>query len=224
MILRVGLTGGIASGKSTVGRTLAGLGCVTIDADAIVARLYRPGEAGHEALVRAYGREICREDGEIDRAKLAAIAFADDQSAKRLNSLIHPLVIDEQEQIIAAEAQRFPDRDRIVVVEATLLLEAGARRRSDKIIVVDSEPSLQIDRAVARGMQRADAERRMAQQMPRAERRRLADYIIENNGDIRTLEIETHKVYQKLLEDLARKKKSAAGRPAAPKDSKRDET
>ena len=111
MILRVGLTGGIASGKSTVARTLAGLGCVVLDADAVVARLYRPGEAGYEALVRAYGRDILRADGQIDRPRLAAIAFVDDQSTRKLNELIHPLVIGEEEQTITAEAQRFPDRE-----------------------------------------------------------------------------------------------------------------
>ncbi len=216
MILRVGLTGGIASGKSTVARTLAGLGCVIIDADAIVARLYRPGEAGYEALVGAYGREILRPDGEIDRPRVAAIAFVNDESAKKLNALIHPLVIDEEERIITGEAQRFPDRDRIVVVEATLLLEAGGKKRYDRIIVVDSEPALQIDRAVRRGLDRQDAERRSARQMSRAERRRQADYVIENNGDIRTLEVETMRVYDKLLADLAAKKKSAAEKLAAP--------
>jgi len=217
MILRVGLTGGIASGKSTVARTLAGLGCVIIDADAIVARLYRPGEPGYEALVRAYGREILRPDAEIDRPKVAAIAFVNDESAKKLNALIHPLVLDEEERIITGEAQRFPDRDRIVVVEATLLLEAGGKKRYDRIVVVDSEPTLQIDRAVRRGLDRQDAERRSARQMSRAERRRLADYVIENNGDIRTLENETMRVYEKLRQDLSAKKKSAAGNPAAPR-------
>lgn len=216
MILRVGLTGGIASGKSTVARTLAGLGCLVIDADAIVMRLYRPGEAGHEALVRTYGREILRADGQIDRPKLAAIAFVDDASAKKLNALIHPLVIDEEERAITGEAQRFPDRDRIVVVEATLLLESGGRKRYDKIVVVDSEPPLQIDRAVKRGMERQDAERRSARQMLRADRRKQADYLIENNGDIRSLEMETMRVYEKLRADLLAKKKSAARKSAAP--------
>jgi len=222
MILRVGLTGGIASGKSTVGRTLAGLGCVVIDADAVVSRLYRPGEAGYEALVRAYGREILRADGQIDRPKLAAIAFVDDQAAKKLNDLIHPLVIAQEEQTITAEAERFPDRDRIVVVEATLLLESGGKKRYDKIIVVDSEPEIQIDRAVKRGMERQDAERRSARQMLRKERRTQADYVLENNGDVRTLEMETMRVYERLRADLEAKKKSAAKTSAAPpKRSKR---
>jgi len=220
MILRVGLTGGIASGKSTVARTLAGLGCVSIDADSVVTRLYRPGEPGYEALVHAYGKEILRPDGEIDRPRLASIAFVNDASAKKLNALIHPLVIAQEEQVIRGEARRFPDRDRIVVVEATLLLESGGRKRYDRIVVVDSEPSLQIERAVARGMDRQDAERRMARQMARDERKRQADYIIENNKDIGSLEAETVRVYEKLRRDLEEKKKSAAGNPTAPQTSK----
>jgi dephospho-CoA kinase len=220
MILRVGLTGGLASGNSTAARTLAGLGCVTIDADSIVTRLYRPGEPGYEALVHAYGKEILRPDGEINRPRLASVAFVDDASAKKLNSLIHPLVIAQEEGVINGEARRFPDRDRIVVVEATLLLESGGRKRYDKIVVVDSEPSLQIERAVARGMDRKDAERRMARQMPREERKRQADYVIENNQDIGSLEDEAVRVYEKLRRDLEEKKKSAAGNPTAPQTSK----
>src|SRR5437016_5394048 len=100
MILRVGLTGGIASGKSTIARRFAALGCMTIDADAVVARLYRPGEAGHEALVRTYGPSILRGNGEIDREKLAGIAFANPHEAKKLNALIHPLVIAEEQRCI----------------------------------------------------------------------------------------------------------------------------
>ena len=220
MILRVGLTGGIASGKSTAARTLAGLGCVTIDADSVVTRLYRRGEPGYEALVHAYGKEILRPDGEIDRPKVASIAFVDDASAKKLNAIIHPLVIAQEEHVINAEARRFPDRDRIVVIEATLLLESGGKKRYDRIVVVDTEPSVQIDRAVARGMDRKDAERRMARQMPREERNRQADYIIENNKDMRSLESETMRVYEKLRCDLEDKKKSAAGNPTAPQTSK----
>ena len=223
MILRVGLTGGIASGKTTVARTLTGLGCVVIDADEVVRRLYRRGEPGYEALVHAYGREILNAGGDIDRPKLASIAFVDDASAKKLNALIHPLVIAEEEGTINAEAQRFPERDRIVVVEATLLLESGGKERYDKIVVVDSAPEVQIERAVKRGMDRQDAERRNARQMARDRRRQQADYIIDNNGDVRTLEAMTVRLYENLRRDLETKKKSAAKTSAAPpnKRSKR---
>jgi dephospho-CoA kinase len=220
MILRVGLTGGIASGKTTVARTLAGLGCVVIDADEVVRRLYRRGEPGYEALVHAYGREILTADSDIDRPKLASIAFVDDASAKKLNALIHPLVIAEEEGTINAEAQRFPDRDRIVVVEATLLLESGGKQRYDKIVVVDSAPEVQFDRAVKRGMDRQDAQRRSARQMARDMRRKDADYVIENNGDVRSLEAETMRVYENLRGDLETKKKSAAKTSAAPQKNR----
>ena len=202
MILRVGLTGGIASGKSTITRILAGLGCVTVDADEVVSRLYRPGGAGHEAIVREYGPEILLADGEIDRKKLADTAFASSESAAKLNALIHPLVIVEEERIIGAEAQRFPDRDRIFVVEASLLLESGGRKRYDRIIVVDLDPAMQVERAVGRGLSRAEAQRRIRHQMSREERLQHADYVIDNSGDRRSAEIQTREVYQKLRDDL----------------------
>lgn len=209
MILRVGLTGGIASGKSTVTRLLAGLGCVTIDADEVVARLYRPGGAGHQALIGKYGPGIIRPDGEIDRKRVADIAFASPDAAKQLNALIHPLVLAEEERIIEAEAARFPDRDRIFVVEATLLLEAGGRDRYDRIIVVDLAPETQIERAVERGMTREEAVRRMAHQMTREERLKRADLVIDNSGDRRSAEVGTHSAYEKLRQDLAARKQGA---------------
>jgi dephospho-CoA kinase len=206
VILRVGLTGGIATGKTTISRTFAGLGCVTVDADAVVARLYRPGAAGHEALVRTYGRAILQTDGEIDRRKLADLAFADADASKRLNALIHPLVLEEEERAFEAERSRFPDRERIFIVEATLLLEAGGRARYDRIVVIDTPAELQIERGVGRGMAREEVARRIAHQMPREERLRHADYVIDNSRDARTAEIDTHRVFNRLQADLAQKK------------------
>jgi len=208
VILTVGLTGGLASGKSTVARTFAALGAFAIDADHVVAHLYRPGEAGHEALVREYGPEILRPNGEIDRVKLADIAFATPAEAQRLNALIHPLVIAEERRMIDAEAERFPGRDRIIVNEATLLLESGGRGRYDRIVVVDAPPEVQVERAVARGMSRDDAVRRIARQMPRQERLRFADYVIDNGGDARAGEVAAHRVFDALRRDLAEKKKN----------------
>ena len=176
-----------------------------IDADAIVARLYRPGGAGHNALLAAYGREILTQTGEIDRKKLADIAFANREATQKLNHLIHPLVIAEVERLMAAEEARFPGRDRIFIVEATLLLDSGGKHRYDRIVVVDADPDTQERRAVMRGVTRQDARRRMKNQMPRQERLRAADYVIDNSGDRRAAEIETHRVYEKLREDLAAK-------------------
>lgn len=207
MILRVGLTGGLACGKSSIARIFAGLGCVTMDADAVVARLYRSGGAGHDVLIEAYGPEILLPDGEIDRGKLADIAFASSESAAKLNNLIHPLVIAEERRIIDDEEYRFPDRDRIYVIEGTLLLESGGRERYDRIIVVDVEPAAQVQRAMERGMDREDAERRIARQMERQERLALADYVIDNSGDRRRAEVAVYQLYEKLREDLQAKKK-----------------
>jgi len=203
VILAVGLTGGLASGKSTIARTFAALGATTIDADRVVAHLYRPGQAGHAALVREYGPEILRADGEIDRVKLADIAFATPAAAQRLNALIHPLVIDEERRMIDAVDEG------IVVVEATLLLEAGGRARYDKIVVVDVPAEVQVERAVARGMTRDDAVRRIARQMPREERLRFADYVIDNSGDARSGEAAARRVFEALTGDLEKKKRLA---------------
>ena len=196
MILKAGLTGGIASGKSTIAKMFGELGCTVLDADALVAELYRPGREGHEALIRTYGTGILRDDGEIDRQKLADIAFVDEASAKKLNALIHPLVITE-------EARREPAGEGIYVVEATLLLEAGGKQRYDKIIVVDVDPATQLARGVARGMTREEVERRIRHQLPRAERLAAADYVIDNSGDAVQARREVQRVYDALRRDLA---------------------
>ncbi|MFN2441122.1 MAG: dephospho-CoA kinase [Thermoanaerobaculia bacterium] len=201
MIFKVGLTGGIASGKSTVAGLLTDRGCTVVDADRIVSQLYEPGRAGHQALLGEYGPGILLDDNSIDRARVAEIAFSSAESAARLNSLIHPLVLEAQEELIEAEAKH--GEDRIFVVEATLLLESGGRARFDRVIVVDLDPKLQLARAVARGMDPEDARRRMARQMPRAERLAEADYVIDNSGSLDELERAVAEVYAQLRRELA---------------------
>lgn len=206
MILRVGLTGGIASGKSTARELFDTLGCHVIDADKLVAELYEPGRAGHAALVETYGPDILREDRTIDRVKLANIAFARPDDAKKLNALIHPIVLDYTAGLVA-EYER-THGDEIVVVEATLLLEAGARTRYDRVVVVDVDPAVQIERGIARGLTGDEVARRIANQMPRDERLRQADYVIDNGGDRVQLEREVRRVWEALRGDLAEKRVS----------------
>jgi dephospho-CoA kinase len=200
MILRTGLTGGIASGKSTVRELLGVLGCHTIDADKLVHDLYQPGRAGHAALVRTYGRDILREDETVDRVRLANIAFATPDEATKLNALIHPIVIEATEELL----RRIDDG--IAVVEATLMIESGGRQRYDRLVIVDVAPDVQVARGVARGLAREEVERRIANQIPREERLRFADYVIGNNGDRAQLEVETRRVYELLRRDWAQKK------------------
>ncbi|HUF11067.1 MAG TPA: dephospho-CoA kinase, partial [Rhodothermales bacterium] len=196
------LTGGIASGKSTVGRILAGLGCVLIDADRIVSELYRPGAPGFEVIVEHYGRGILNDAGEIDRQKLARVAFGSERETRILNQLIHPLVIAYENRLIDNERSRFPNQRRIVVVEATLLLEAGGKDRYDRIIVVDTDSRLQKKRGVERGMTRSEIEKRMARQMSREAKLEQADHVIPNNGDLDDLYGETLDVFHQLEADL----------------------
>lgn len=201
MILRAGLTGGIASGKSTVRELFAQLGCHTIDADKLVAQLYEPGRAGHTALIATYGRAILREDETVDRVKLANLAFSTPDEAKKLNALIHPIVIAATEEWLA----QFDDG--IAVVEATLMIESGGRNRYDRLVIVDVAPAVQIERGIARGLPGEEVERRIANQIPREERLRFADYVIDNSGDRSRLERETRRVHELLRADLAQKKR-----------------
>ena len=203
MILRVGLTGGIASGKSTVRELFATLGCHTVDADKLVADLYQPGRAGHQALVATYGREILRDDGTIDRVRLANIAFSGPDEAKKLNALIHPIVIDATEELLNRIGEG------IAVVEATLMIESGGRHRYDRLVIVDVDPAVQVARGIARGLAREEVERRIAHQMPREERLRWADYVIDNSGDREHLAAETRRVHELLLRDYEAKRAAA---------------
>lgn len=201
MILRVGLTGGIGSGKSSVARLLAARGCAVIDSDQIVRDLYRPGQQGWEKVVETWGREILTPEGEIDRPRLSAAALATADGAAKLNSLIHPLVIAQQQKWLSQlESGGEP---RIAVIEATLLLESGGRERCHRIVVVVAGEELQIRRAVLRGLPESEVRKRMARQLRDEEREALADYVIRNDRELAELEREVDQLMPKLERDLS---------------------
>ena len=202
MILKVGLTGGIASGKSTVARRLGENGLTVIDADDIVRQLYAPGARGHRALVAKYGPSVLNGDDTINRAALSDLALSTPEGAAELNALIHPLVIAEQQKEFDRRAAS--GRDEIVVIEATLLIESGGRERFDRIVVVDVPPDIQLQRAIERGMTEEEARKRMARQLDRATRLRSADYVIENSGDRDALLRSTDALAETLRRELVR--------------------
>jgi dephospho-CoA kinase len=175
----VGLTGGIGSGKSTVARMLAELGATVVDADKIGHEVYRPGAEAYASVVDAFGRGIVAPDGTVDRRALGAIVFADPAALARLNALVHPAIGREiQRRITAArDAGGAP-----IVVEAAIMIEAGWRF-FDRIWAVIAPREAAIARVVAeRGLSAEDVERRMGAQLSDAERRRVADLVIENDG------------------------------------------
>ena len=182
----IGLTGGIGSGKSTVSGMLADLGGRVVDADKIGHFVYRPGSEGFRAVVDAFGRGVVAADGTIDRARLGAVVFSDPEARARLNAIVHPLIGAELAARIAAA--RDDGYDGPVVVEAAILIEAGWRAIVDQLWVVSVKRETAIARVVgSRNLSRADVERRIDTQLSDAERRRQADVVIENDGDLDTL-------------------------------------
>ncbi len=176
-MLRVGLTGGIGCGKSTVAAMLREQGFLVLDADALAHHLTEPGQPAHEEIVREFGDGICDPRGKIDRARLAAVVFADHAKLARLNRIVHPRVIETLDRQLAEWEQTHPRG--VAVVEAALLVEAGAHKRLDRLVVVWCRPEQQMERLLARGMSAEEAQRRIAAQMPLEEKRRLADFQID---------------------------------------------
>jgi dephospho-CoA kinase len=182
----VGLTGGIGSGKSTVAQLFAERGARVIDADKIGHEVYRHGTPGWEQVVAAFGREVVAADGAIDRAVLGRKVFADPEARRTLNGIVHPLIgIEIVRQL---EAARAASDETPVVIEAALLLDAGWRPLVDLVVVVVTPQARVIERIQRqRGLATADIEARMAAQIGDEQRRRLADIVIENGGDLADL-------------------------------------
>jgi dephospho-CoA kinase len=199
----VGLSGGIGSGKSTVARELAALGATVIDADAIVHELQAPGAPLLDEIAAAFGRHLIRPDGSLDRAALGDLVFRDEAARKRLGEIVHPKVGAEvARRLAAAVAAGAP----LVVLDIPLLFEgrragtgSAAAMRFDATVLVYASEQTQIARQMARdGCTRAEALRRIRAQMPLAEKRELADHVIENDGDL----ADTRRQVRELFEAL----------------------
>lgn len=182
--LKVGLTGGLASGKSTVAFWLGEAGYKVLDADRLVADLYAPGEAGTEKVLALFGQAAIDAEGAVDHDRLAELVFADAASRKRLEQAIHPLV---RERFLAAAKET----DGVAVLEATLLIEAGFAAEFDLVATVEADVETRVARAVARGSAEDDARARMDAQGPDTLRRSGADLVLDNNGDLEALRRQT---------------------------------
>lgn len=192
--MRVGLTGGIASGKSTVSAILSELGAVVIDADRLAREVVAKGTPGLEQVVEAFGPEILTEDGEMDRAAVGRIVFADEQKRRLLERIVHPLVFERYAELEAAAPA-----DAIVVHDVPLLAESGRAAEFDAVIVVDVPHETQVERLRRdRDMAREDAEARIAAQATREQRRAIATYVIENTGTREDLRQRVTEVFEQL--------------------------
>ena len=181
--VRVGLTGGIASGKSTVSAILRELGAVVIDADALAREVVARGTRGLEAVIAEFGSDLLGPDGELDRPKMGALVFADEDARRRLEAIVHPLVF---ERIVALEEGAGPDD--LVVHDIPLLAESGRAETFDAVIVVHAPEHVQIERMVRdRGWTEDEARARIAAQAAAEDRLAIATYVIDNTGTLEEL-------------------------------------
>ena len=196
-MLKVGLTGSIAVGKSTVCNIFRDLGCYVIDADRTAREVVAQGTDGLRQVVAAFGEDVLADDGELDRAKLGSIVFADEAKRSKLNAIVHPLVIAEQDRLLN-EAAKAGKAD-IAIVDAALMIESGSYRRFAKLIVVWCRPEIQLDRLMRRdGLSQAAAEQRIAAQMTQEEKKRYADMLIDTSGTLDDTHRETVSVFEQM--------------------------
>jgi dephospho-CoA kinase len=194
-----GLTGGVASGKSTVARMFEALGAKVIDADEIGHQLLRAPLPAYKEVVSRFGREILNASGEIDRARLGSKVFADRDSLRELNAILHPGIIDRVEDLAAQYHAEAPHV--VVLVDAALIYEAGIGGRFKKLLVAWCLPEQQIERLMAKtGLSLDDAQRRISSQMPAEEKRRRADCVIDCSGSLEKTREQVEALYPKLQE------------------------
>ncbi len=196
-MLKVGLTGSIAVGKSHVLAMLKELGCHVIDADQIARDVVAPGSAGLKAVVDEFGAELLDHAGALDRKRLGAIVFGDETKRKKLNSILHPIIIATQDEMIRELGSKDPEG--IVIVDAALMIESGGYQRLDNLIVVHCEPEIQLNRLMRRdSLSREAALERINAQMPQEEKMKYADYLIDTSGDFANTRTQVESVFAQL--------------------------
>ena len=193
-MLRVGLTGGLASGKSFVGRALADLGCYLIEADKLGHEVMMPGGEAYDGVIREFGPTILDAEGRISRRKLSGMVWEHPERLEKLNQLIHPPVQKREEDAMAEIGRRDPQA--IVVVEAAILVETGRYKSFDRLIVVTCAAEQQMERALERGSySREEILARLARQLPLKEKLKVADYVIDTSGDKEATLDQVRRVY-----------------------------
>src|SRR4030095_3428533 len=198
-MLRVGLTGSIAVGKSYVSSVFAELGCHVLDADQTAREVVEPGSEGLAAVVEHFGEDVLTDDGRLDRQRLGELIFADAHQRQRLNSILHPFIIARQDEVMREWEQSDPNG--VGIVDAALMIESGGYQRFDKLIVVHCRPEVQLERLMLRtGLSLPEAQQRIRSQMPQEEKQRYADYLIDTSDGFESTRERTVKVYQKLRE------------------------
>jgi dephospho-CoA kinase len=196
-MLRVGLTGSIGVGKSFVASVFVELGCHVLDADLTAREVVRPGTPGLGALTGAFGEEILNPVGTLDRKRLGALVFADENQRQRLNHILHPFIIARQDEIL--REWEVEDPSGIGIVDAALMIESGGYKRFDKLIVVHCRPEVQLERLMLRDkLSRAEAERRINSQMSQEEKQKFADYLIDTSDGFDLTKARTVEVYNQL--------------------------
>ena len=191
--MNVGLTGGLGSGKSTVAALLGEHGAVIIDADVVAREVVRAGTPGFAAVVARFGPDVVGRDGELDRAALARIVFADGAALDELNAIVHPLVGSRSAELAAAVPP-----GAVVVHDIPLLAENGLADRFDTVVVVEADREIRLARLAERGLTRAEAEARMAAQATDEQRRAIADEIVRNDGDLDSLARQVDRLWDRL--------------------------
>jgi dephospho-CoA kinase len=196
-MLKVGLTGSIAAGKSFVVDVFRELGCHVLDADQTAREVVEPGTIGLQKIVDDFGDEVLSSSGELDRSKLGAIVFADESKRQLLNSIVHPLVIERQNEWI--EAWEKADPDGIAIVDAALMIESGGYKRFDRLIVVWCRPEVQLERLMLRdGLSADEAARRIAAQMSQEEKKSYADLLIDTSDGFAEARRQTIEIFEQL--------------------------